>query len=299
MWLRDLLFWWLARPVQTRSVAVGGQRRSYLVHVPARREPNEPVPVVLALHPARMNGATMAWLSGLNKKADEAGFIVVYPNGAGARSSSSWNGGDLGGSAEQERVDDVAFLRAVLEELGRTFQVDARRVYATGLSNGAVMVYRLASELSDRIAAVAPVAGTMGTETCRPTRPVPILHFHGTNDEFIPFEGGKGVKSLSGPDYYSVDYSIRSWAKANECYEEPATEELPERVRDGTRVVKKTYGGGKDGAEVVLVVIEGGGHTWPGRPLPARLLGKTTANVSANDLMWEFFGKHPMKERTE
>src|SRR5262249_48115393 len=99
-------------------------------------------------------------------------------------------------------------------------------------------------------------------------------------------------------NFYSVDRSIRAWVKANGCNEEPATEELRDQVKDGTKVLKKTYGGGKDGAEVVLVVIEGGGHTWPGRPLPERSLGKVTANVSANDLMWEFFEKHPMKEAT-
>jgi polyhydroxybutyrate depolymerase len=192
----------------------------------------------------------------------------------------------------------VAFIRAVLDDLAQTFLVDARRVYATGMSNGAIMAYRLASELSDRIAAVAPVAGTMGTERCEPKRPVPLLHFHGTNDEFIPFAGGRSVKSLSGTNFYSVDHSIQAWVKANGCSEEPTTEELPDQAKDGTKVLKKTFGGGRDGAEVVLVVIEGGGHTWPGRPLPERSLGKVTANVSANDVMWEFFERHPMQEPT-
>jgi polyhydroxybutyrate depolymerase len=123
---------------------------------------------------------------------------------------------------------------------------------------------------------------------------VPLLHFHGTNDEFIPFGGGKGAKSTS--EFYSVDHSIKAWVKANGCCEEPTIEELPDKANDGTKVLKKTYSGGKDGAEVVLVVIEGGGHTWPGRQLPERSLGKATANVSANDLMWEFFQKRPMKE---
>src|SRR5205823_1370177 len=117
-----------------------------------------------------------------------------------------------------------------------------------------------ASERSERIAAVAVVAGTMGTDRCEPVRPVPLLHFHGTNDEYIPFAGGKSVKSASGANFYSVDHSIRAWVKANGCNEEPTTEELPDRAKDGTKVLKKTYGGGKGGAEVVLIVIEGGGH---------------------------------------
>jgi polyhydroxybutyrate depolymerase len=245
-----------------------------------------------------MNGRIMAWFSGLHKKADAAGFLVVYPNGTGTNSRFTWNGGNRCGCVFQTGVDDVAFIRAVLDDLAQTFPVDARRVYATGMSNGAIMAYRLASELSDRIAAVAAVSGTMGTDRCAPQGPVPLLHFHGTNDEFIPFAGGQGVKSLPGANFYSVEHSIRAWVKANGCNEEPTTEELPDQAKDGTRVLKKTYGGGKDGAEVVLVVIEGGGHTWPGRPLPERSLGKVTANVSANDLMWEFFAKHPMKEPT-
>jgi polyhydroxybutyrate depolymerase len=298
MWLRDLVFWWLTRPAQTRSLTVGGRQRTYLVHVPPKYDPNKPLPVVLALHAARMNGRIMAWISGLHQKADEAGFLAVYPNGTGTKSAFTWNGGPCCGSAFQTGVDDVAFIRAVLDDLAQTFPVDARRVYATGLSNGAIMAYRLASELSERIAAVAVVSGTMGTERCEPKRPVPLLHFHGMQDEFIPFAGGQGVRCLSGANFYPVEHAIRAWIQANGCNEEPTTEELPDQAHDGTKVRKKTYGGGKDGAEVVLVVIEGGGHTWPGRPLPERSLGKPTANVSANDLMWEFFMKHSMKEPT-
>jgi len=163
------------------------------------------------------------------------------------------------------------------------------------MSNGAIMVYRLASELSDRIAAIAPVAGPMGTEKCSPKRPVPVVHFHGTDDQFAPFKGGKGTKSLSQTDFYSVEHSVRAWVKANGCKEEPATVKLPDRAKDGTMATTKTYGSGKDGAEVVLVVIEGMGHTWPGRQPALKFLGKATRNVSADEMMWEFFEKHPMK----
>src|SRR5204863_8711576 len=114
-------------------------------------------------------------------------------------------------------------------------------------------------------------------------------------DRFAPFQGGKGEQSVSGTDFYSVDHSIRAWVKANGCQEEPAVVELPDTAKDGTQVVRKTYGGGKNGAEVVLVVIEGGGHTWPGQPPPVGFIGKSALNVSANDLMWEFFQKHARK----
>lgn len=120
------------------------------------------------------------------------------------------------------------------DDLGKAAKVDAKRVFATGMSNGAIITYRLASELSDRIAAVAPVSGPMGTEKCEPKRPVPVIHFHGTDDQFAPFKGGKGEKSLSGTNFYSVEHSIRAWMKANGCKEEPTTEELPDKAKDGT-----------------------------------------------------------------
>ena len=291
MWLVNSFLGWRARR-HTRSLTAGGLTRTYVVHVPPGLDPQKPAPVVLALHGATMTGPLMAWFSGLNAKADEARFIVVYPNGTGRRSSYFWNAGNCCGPAVRSNVDDVAFIRAVLDDLAKTYRIDPKRVFATGMSNGAMMAYRLASELSDRIAAVAPVAGTMATEECRPTRPVPVLHVHGTEDEYVPFAGGRGAKSLSGVCHHSVGHSIRAWVRANGCGGEPVVEELPDRTVDGTKVTRTTYGGGTGGAEVVRVAVAGGGHTWPGRPGSAAL-GRSTHNVSANDLIWEFFEKHP------
>jgi polyhydroxybutyrate depolymerase len=280
----------------TRTLTVDDLKRSYLVHVPKSYDGKKPSPVVLVYHGGGSNAEQMVRFCGLNEKADTAGFIAVYPSGTGRLAKVlTWNGGNCCGYAMTNKVDDVAFTRALLDDLAKVVKVDEKQVSATGMSNGAIMAYRLASELSDRIAAVAPVAGPMGTEKCAPKRPVPVLHFHGTSDEFAPFKGGKGSKSLSGTNFYSVDHSIRAWVKADGCKEEPTTEELPDRARDGTKVTRKTYGGGKDGAEVVLVEIEGGGHTWPGREPVLKYLGKATGNVSANDVMWEFFRKHPRK----
>jgi polyhydroxybutyrate depolymerase len=162
------------------------------------------------------------------------------------------------------------------------------------MSNGGIMAYLLASELSDRIAAIAPVGGPMGTETCHPKRPVSVIHFHGTADEFAPFKGGQG-KGVSGTDFYSVEHSIQAWVKANGCDKEPVITKFADTVKDGTTITRTTYGSGQDGSEVVLVIIEGGGHTWPGQEPRVRFLGKSTQNISANDQMWEFFVKHPLK----
>jgi polyhydroxybutyrate depolymerase len=289
MRISNLFFSWWLRPGKVWTLVAGGRKRSYFVHVPGGREPQTPLPVVLALHGATMNGPMMAWFSGLNRKADAAGFLAVYPNGTGKHSSFTWNGGN--GLPPSNPVDDVAFIDALLDDLLRAYPVDTRQIYATGMSNGAVMAYRLAAELAGRIAAIAPVAGSVGVEVGRPKRPVSVLHFHGTKDEFIPFPGGRGAKSATGTNHRSVEESIRAWVKANGCVETPKTDVLSEGG-DGMRVTRQTYGAGRDGAEVVLVVIESGGHTWPGQKSPARMLGPSTLSVSANDLMWEFFQRH-------
>jgi len=273
-----------------RSLEIGDQSRSYLVHVPPSYDPGRPTPVVLAFHSAAMNGAEMARFSGLSEKADRSGFVVVYPNGTGKTSLFLyWDAGGVRGRPS----DDVGYVAKLLDDLATVVNVDPRRVYATGVSNGAMMCYRLASELSDRIAAIAPVAGTMAIETCRPCRPVSVVHFHGTKDGLVLFDGPdeRIPKNLK---FLSVESSIRIWVRANGCPETPVVAPMLDRVDDGTKVLVKTYGPGKDNAEVVLYVIEGGGHTWPGREPPIPFLGKSTREISANDLIWDFFQRHPM-----
>lgn len=278
-----------------RRIEVDGREREYLVHVPPQRDPATPMPVVLAFHGGGSNAENMVVFSGLNAKADEAGFIVAYPEGSGrVRRMRTFNAGNCCGHAAASDVDDVAFTRRVLDDLEAAASIDRRRVYATGMSNGAMMTYRLAAELSGRIAAIAPVSGPMGTDACHPRRAVSVMHFHGDGDEFAPFAGGRG-RGPSGTDFHSVDHSIRAWVAANGCRQTPTTTRLPDREHDGTTVREERYDSGRDGAEVVLVVIEGGGHTWPGREPRLRSLGVSTRDISANDMMWEFFQRHPLK----
>lgn len=286
----------LAPGDHVRTIEVDGRTRTFTVHVPPSYDGSRPVPVVLAFHGGGANAASMIRFSGLSQKADEAGFLAVYPSGTGRLPRIlTWNAGNCCGYAMRNKVDDVAFVRALLDDLGQVARVDAKRVYATGMSNGAIMAYQLASELSDRIAAIAPVAGPMGTETCHPTQPVSVMHFHGTGDQHAPFDGGRGERSVSGADFFSVEHSIKAWVRADGCPEEPATTEEPDKADDGMRVVRNTYGPGREGAEVILFVIEGGGHTWPGRDPGLEFLGPSTRDISANDLMWDFFQRHPMK----
>jgi polyhydroxybutyrate depolymerase len=294
-----LMFFFGADPLgpgdHTCTITVGDLKRNYLVHIPPKYDSKKPTPVILAFHGGGANAENMVVFSGLNKKSDVAGFIVVYPSGTGRLEKVlTFNGGNCCGYAMKNKIDDVEFTRKILDDLAKSANIDPKRVFATGMSNGGIMSYLLASELSDRIAAIAPVGGPMGTETCKPKRPVSVIHFHGTDDKHAPFKGGKG-KGPSGTDFFSVDHSIQTWVKVNGCHKEPVVIRLPDKAKEGTTIIRKTYGGGKNGSEVVLVLIEGGGHTWPGQEPRLKMLGKSTKNISANDLMWEFFEKHPMK----
>jgi polyhydroxybutyrate depolymerase len=302
--IAPLLLLWIATAVATAeplgtgdhtlSLAVGGLQRSAIVHIPPQYDRTVVMPVVLAFHGGGANADTMVRFSGLNEKADEVGFIVVYPNGTGRlQRMLTFNGGNCCGQAAAKGVDDVEFTRRLLDDVASACSIDPKRVFATGMSNGGIMAYRLASELSDRIAAIAPVGGPMGTKGCRPGRPVSVIHFHGTDDAFAPFQGGRG-RGLSGTSFFSVDHSIEAWVEADGCDPTPITIRLPDTMDDGTTVTRTTYGQGKDGAEVVLIVIEGGGHTWPGRESRLASLGTSTRDISANDLMWEFFQRHPL-----
>lgn len=276
-----------------RKLTVHGRERTYLVHIPKKYDPLKPTPLVLALHGAAMDGPMMVWFSGLNRKADDAGFIVVYPSGTGVGPFRTWNAGGISGKLAEGRADDVSFIARLLDDLNCVTTVDQKRVYACGMSNGGMMCYRLAAELSDRIAAIAPVAGTIAIQESNPKRPVPVIHFHGTKDTIVPFtmpaDRPSPLMRLKG-----VEESVQTWVKLNGCAEKPVTETISKEGDDMT-VVRKTYGGGRDESEVVLVLIEEGGHTWPGQRPPVALIGKSARNIAANDLIWEFFQKHRLK----
>ena len=150
----------------TRMLTVGDVKRNYVVHIPPKYDSKKPMPVVLAFHGGGANADNMIMFSGLNKKSDEAGFIAVYPSGTGRLEKIlTFNGGNCCGYAMNNKIDDVEFTRRILDDLAKSANIDPKRVFATGMSNGGIMSYLLASDLSDRIAAIAPVGGPMGTET--------------------------------------------------------------------------------------------------------------------------------------
>ena len=280
---------------RTRTVTVGGVQRSYRVHVPPSYDRRRAFPFVIAFHGGASNPEAMARFSGLDEKADEAGFIVAYPAGSGRLPRVlTWNAGRCCGYASNQDVDDVGFVRALVEDLAGQVHLDRKRIFATGISNGGQMAYRVAAELSDQIAAIAPVSGSLEVDVPRVSRPVSVVHFHGTDDKYLPFAGGLGPRSLATGPHASVEHSVGTWVRLDECRPARAVQEMPVKVADGTTVVRHAYEGCRGGAEVVLYEIRGGGHTWPGRPSAERLLGVTTQNVSANDVLWDFFARHPL-----
>jgi polyhydroxybutyrate depolymerase len=274
-----------------RTLEVDKQKRTYWVHVPPTYDTRKKTPVVLALHGATMSAKVMEDFSGLNQKADDARFIVVYPNGTGPSPFLlTWNSGGFTPFFALSKPNDVAFIAKVLDDLEGILNVDKSRVYATGISNGAMMCYRLAAELSERIAAIAPVSGTMAIEKYEPKYRVPVLHIHGTADMLVPFDGSS-PKIAAFMKFPSVEDTIAVCVQRNGCCIIPKTTTLP-MPKDRFKVTRKTYEAAQDSAEVILYVVEGGGHTWPGRPFSGALLGAYTMNMDANDVIWDFFRRH-------
>jgi len=274
-------------PVATRKLKSGGKERTYLVHVPKGLDPKVPAPVVVVYHGAGMTARIVRAYTALDAVSDKHRFVVVYPEGTGL--VPTWNSGGI--PFVVNKADDVAFTRDLLDDLKAVATVDPKRVYAAGFSNGGMMTYKLANELSDTFAAVCAVGGTMTYDVPTPKRPVPVLHSHGTEDAFVPMTGTPG--SGKGPSFKSVEATAKAWAKANGCNADPAEAELPDAdPGDGCKVKRKTYSGGTGGAEVVVYTVEGGGHNWFGRPSLGGLTGRSTTDVDVNARMWEFFQKH-------
>ncbi len=269
-----------------------GALRQYLVHLAPSRS-KAPMPVVVALHGGGGNAEQMERSSQLSRKADTAGFIAVYPDGSGRFGRMhTWNAGACCAWAMEHDVDDAGFIIAVIDDVVRRFGGDPKRVYLTGMSNGAMMAYRVAAEHPEKIAAIAAVSGTLEVDPKSIRGPVPVLHFHGTADEHVPFEGGHGSKSLVDVRFRSVSDTVGAWIGVNHAAVQPVIERMPDRTDDGMYVTRETHPAPGTGADVVLYVIHGGGHAWPGSTRSVRKAGEATRDIDADDVMWEFFSRH-------
>lgn len=283
-----------AADTSTRKLTVDGIERSWILHLPPGHEVTigKRWPVVLVFHGGGGNARSIMMMSGMNNKADAAGFIAVYPNGTGrAENRFTFNGGLCCAYAKENDVDDVAFVAAILDELDAAFGADPSRVYATGLSNGGILSHYIAANLAGRITAIAPVAGTIGIDAPEPARPVPVMHIHGTDDQALPIDGGFGRSRRT--DFNSVDDTLRAWIIANDARVVPVRHHIDSDPKDGCTVDRFDYAPRSDeGAEVVFVRLNGGGHTWPDAVHSPDMLGKVCRDVNANDLMWAFFERH-------
>ena len=273
-----------------RTLTHDGRDRSYVLYLPASVDATRPVPLVFVFHGGTGNAESAIRMSGFNAVADQNGFVAVYPNGTGRLGADvllTWNGGDCCGSAQEKNVDDVGFVRAVVSDLRAHLNVDPKRIYATGMSNGAMLSQRLACEAADVFAAVAPVSGTLNFSPCRPSRPISIIEFHGTADQHVPYDGGYGPKSLVHVDFASVRASISFWTAFDGCAAQPQSRSF----RD---IRHETWTGCAGGTSVELYTIVGGGHAWPGGAGGPAGSDDPTATISASQLVWTFFASHPL-----
>lgn len=277
----------------------GGTERWYFRHVPPAHDGEEPVPVVLDIHGYAEGAEVHVIHSALGTYGDEQGFVTITPQGTGP--VVRWD--------TELASADVQFIGDLLDEVEQTLCVDERRVFVTGLSNGAFMTSALACAYADRIAAAAPVAGIREIEGCDPARRVPVVAFHGTDDGFVAFDGGFGedAADLPAPDGSgetleesgagrsaeegpSIPEITAAWADRNDCKAKPKRQEV---AADVTLVRYRC----PDDADVQLYRVEGGGHSWPGSEFSRQIenvTGPTTFSISANEVMWEFFERHPM-----
>lgn len=273
--------------------------RTYRLYTP-RPTRKQALPVMLVLHGGGGSGSAMEALTlgHFNRLADQHGVLIVYPDGIGR----SWNDGrsDLRSAAAQEYVDDVGFLRTLVSELGKQQAIQISRVYATGMSNGGLMAYRLACDAADFVAAVAPVAANLSVELareCRPSRAVPMAIINGTDDPMMPWIGGdiKVLFSRRG-EVLSAQESFEYFARIGDCAL-PITHSPQDRVPDDrTKVIRHVARECRNGGEVRLYEILGGGHTWPSGNayLGPRLVGRVSRELNAANEIWNFVSKYSL-----
>jgi polyhydroxybutyrate depolymerase len=294
------------------TLTLDGGIRTYNLHIPPGLDLSKPAPLVFAFHGGGQSASAFEGFAHLQPKADASGFILVEPEGTIALPGLSpgtldvWNAGNCCELAAEinTNVDDVGFVRAMIDAIGQRVCIDPNRIFATGFSNGGMLAHRLACELSDRIAAIAAVSGGMGNMDldkmppqmlfpCNPKRQVPVLHIHGTQDACYPFDGGWGPLSLV--TFESAPSTVQDWVARNGCSTTPPTTVLSHGAATCTLYPCPHAG------EVEFCMIDGGGHYWPGGDdwagstvVCGSNQGARSADLIANDAFWSWFTAHPM-----
>jgi len=278
----DWLNW--ERLVDWDTLTVGGRARTFYVHLPPRyEEGNGQLPLVIGLHGTGGSAVQFDRHYHFSEKADEAGFVAVYPNGVrsdGRLGIRTWNAGSCCDFAMRENVDDVGFIRALVDRLLEVYRIDPNRVYVTGMSNGGMLAYRLAAEIPEKIAAIASVSCTMVFDPpAEQPRPVPIIHLHSVLDEIIPHDGGT---NRLGYHFPPVDSVLNVWVARNGCLPDP-------QVTEGVGYAVKQWMD-EAGAPLIVHYLTGdGGHSWPGGEQVRPNADPPSTTIDANDLLWGFF----------
>lgn len=276
----------------TYTIKHDGIDRHYFVHVPPSYNAKIPTPLVVAMHGG---GGDMSLQASpdyydLTPKSDKEGFIIVFPNGSSKLKSgklATWNAGTCCGHARDKKIDDVGFIKKMVGNITQQYNIDQKRIFATGMSNGGLMAYRLACELPQTFRAIAAVAGTDNTSDCKPAQPVSVLHIHAKNDDHVLFNGGAGKEAFGDrtkiTEFTSVPATIAKWVKLNSC----ATS--PKRSLEKSQAYCETYSNCSSGTEVQLCVTETGRHSWPGGKKIRRGKESPSTAISATDVIWDFF----------
>jgi len=276
-------------PAQTYRVngqmTVDGRARTYLLNLPPRYyADSSKFSLVIALHGAGGKASQFEQDYGFTNKANDAGFIVVYPEGVqsnGVLGLRTWNAGTCCDYALENHIDDVNFIRALIDSLVIRYRVEPRKIYATGMSNGGMMAYRLACEMPEKIAAIAAVSATMVVaQPCDPSLPVPILHMHAALDAKVPYQGGIGLRGYYFPP---VDSVLAVWSAKDAC-----SETAPVVVQNNQYKFTSWSACGDD-AVIECYLTADGGHAWPGSSKAGRRGDTPSTAINANDLIWEFF----------
>jgi polyhydroxybutyrate depolymerase len=272
------------------EIETAGGLRKYLIYVPESYDPLTPTPLVISIHGFVQWPAHQQSMSGWNLLANEHGFLVVYPQGTGF--PLRWSSQPF--SNDPEAINrELQFFSNLLDELSQNYNVDPSRIFVNGMSNGGGMTHLLACEMADRITAIGGVAGAYlyPWDLCQPSRPVPVIAFHGVNDNIVPYDGGGTNSTNFDYEFAPVETWAANWARKNGCADRP--ENIP--------AIGKTSGihftNCDLNAEVIFYSVEDGGHTWPGgKALPTWIAGYTTGDINASELMWHFFSKYSLEQ---
>ncbi|MDB2336142.1 T9SS type A sorting domain-containing protein [Flavobacteriaceae bacterium] len=264
------------------SITHDGIQRNYILYIPEIYDGNTAVPLILNFHGFGSNAAQQMFYGDFRDIADTEGFLLVHPEGTTFIGNQFWNVGFPGLSST---IDDVGFTEALIDELATLYAIDLDRVYATGMSNGGFMSFLLACQLSEKIAAVASVTGSMTQDTfddCNAQRPTPVLQIHGTEDDVVLYNGN----TLSIPIADVISY----WVDYNNCETTPTTTTFPDiDPSDGSTIEHSVYEDGDNGITTEHMKVIGGGHTWPGSVINT---AGTNQDIDASMEIWLFFSRY-------